>query len=153
MSEETEACAARWSAEYAGLTGWPEFTLSSTEGSRCPVATPSQPLVYRAFSAEEPLASATMSSWESIGSPKLPPRRRLLAYARFFATQRSGQILACSDAGPNFPAQRPIRHLGSRNFGLVRRCLNTFRTRLNPLRVGNVSGLLAGLFACRCRCR
>ena len=30
-----------------------------------------------------------MSSWESLSSPKLPPRNRLLAYARFFATQRS----------------------------------------------------------------
>jgi hypothetical protein len=43
----------------------------------------------KAFSAEEPLASATVSSWESLSTPKLPPRRRLLAYARFFATKRS----------------------------------------------------------------
>src|ERR1035441_9015912 len=43
----------------------------------------------KAFSAEEKLAAATVSSWESLSSPKLPPRHRLLAYARFFATQRS----------------------------------------------------------------
>ena len=43
----------------------------------------------RVFSAEEKLASATVSSWESPNSPKLPPRHRLRAYARFFATQRS----------------------------------------------------------------
>src|SRR5580700_9700170 len=42
-----------------------------------------------AFSAEEKLSPATVSSWESLGAPKLPPRHRLLAYARFFATQRS----------------------------------------------------------------
>ena len=42
-----------------------------------------------AFSTEEKLAAATVSSWESLSSPKLPPRHRLLAYARFFATQRS----------------------------------------------------------------
>lgn len=44
-----------------------------------------------AFSAEEPLAAATVSSWESLSSPKVPPRRRLLAYSRFFATPRSVQ--------------------------------------------------------------
>jgi hypothetical protein len=42
-----------------------------------------------ALSAEEKLAPATVSSWESLTSPKLPPTHRLRAYARFFATQRS----------------------------------------------------------------
>ena len=42
-----------------------------------------------AFKAEESLASATVSSWESLKSPKLPPVHRLNAYARFFATARS----------------------------------------------------------------
>ncbi|HTZ25915.1 MAG TPA: hypothetical protein VMC83_18110 [Streptosporangiaceae bacterium] len=42
-----------------------------------------------AFSAEEKLASATVSSWESLISPKPPPRHRILAYARFFCTPRS----------------------------------------------------------------
>jgi hypothetical protein len=41
------------------------------------------------FSAEEKLAPATVASWENHASPKLPPRHRLLAYARFFATYRS----------------------------------------------------------------
>ncbi len=54
-----------------------------------PDARLTQALLARAFSAEETLASATVSSWESVTSPKLPPRRRLRAYARFFATQRS----------------------------------------------------------------
>jgi len=42
-----------------------------------------------AFSTEEKLASATVSSWESLTSPKPPPRHRILAYARFFCTPRS----------------------------------------------------------------
>lgn len=48
-----------------------------------------QDKLARAFSAEEPLAAATVSSWESFSSPKLPPRHRLRAYARFFASLRS----------------------------------------------------------------
>ena len=43
----------------------------------------------KAFSAEEALSPATVSSWESLNFPKIPPRHRLQAYARFFATQRS----------------------------------------------------------------
>ena len=35
------------------------------------------------------VAAATVSSWESPISPKLPPRDRISAYARFFATSRS----------------------------------------------------------------
>lgn len=35
------------------------------------------------------VAAATVSSWESPTAPKLPPRDRVLAYARFFATRRS----------------------------------------------------------------
>ena len=42
-----------------------------------------------AFSAEAKLAAATVSSWESLKSPKLPPAHRLDAYARFFAARRS----------------------------------------------------------------
>ena len=54
-----------------------------------PDARLTQENLANAFSAEEKLASATVSSWESRSSPKLPPRHRLRAYARFFATQRS----------------------------------------------------------------
>lgn len=42
-----------------------------------------------AFKVEGSLSSATVSSWESLRSPKLPPAQRLDAYARFFATPRS----------------------------------------------------------------
>jgi hypothetical protein len=37
----------------------------------------------------KPLASATVSSWESPLAPKLPPADRLRGYAHFFATRRS----------------------------------------------------------------
>jgi Helix-turn-helix domain len=54
-----------------------------------PDARLTQKTLARAFSAEEALAAATVSSWESGSAPKLPPRHRLRAYARFFATPRS----------------------------------------------------------------
>ena len=50
-----------------------------------------QEKLAKAFSEEEGLASVTVSSWESLRSPKLPPEDRLRAYARFFATPRSAQ--------------------------------------------------------------
>src|ERR1035437_1657037 len=42
-----------------------------------------------AVGGEGPWAPATVASGESATSPKLPPRERMLAYARFFATRRS----------------------------------------------------------------
>lgn len=48
-----------------------------------------QDKLAKAFGAEENLASATVSSWESLTAPKPPPPHRLRAYARFFATKRS----------------------------------------------------------------
>jgi len=50
-----------------------------------------QDKLAKAFSNEESLAPATVSSWESLKTPKLPPEYRLRAYARFFATPRSVQ--------------------------------------------------------------
>lgn len=54
-----------------------------------PDARLTQALLAKAFTTEEALQPATVSSWESKTTPKLPPRHRLQAYARFFATQRS----------------------------------------------------------------
>lgn len=54
-----------------------------------PDARLTQEALAHAFSAEGNLAAATVSSWESLTAPKLPPRHRLLAYARFFATRQS----------------------------------------------------------------
>jgi hypothetical protein len=71
---------------------WPDVSLT-------------QQKLARAFSAEESLAAATVSSWESLTAPKLPPRHRLLAYARFFATPRSVEavptLLALEDLTPD----------------------------------------------------
>jgi hypothetical protein len=55
---------------------WPEAGLT-------------QAALAKAFSSEERVSSATVSSWESTSSPKVPPRSRLTAYARFFASHRS----------------------------------------------------------------
>lgn len=56
--------------------GWPRLT---------------QQKLAAAFSAEEQVAAATVSSWESPKAPKLPPPHRIDAYARFFATPRSAE--------------------------------------------------------------
>ena len=48
-----------------------------------------QAALAKALGGEEPLAPATVSSWESPAWPKVPPRSRLTAYARFFSTRRS----------------------------------------------------------------
>jgi transcriptional regulator with XRE-family HTH domain len=42
-----------------------------------------------AFSAEQRVAAATVSSWENVRQPSPPPESRLERYARFFATSRS----------------------------------------------------------------
>lgn len=55
---------------------WPEAGLT-------------QAALALAFSSEGGLSSATVSSWESLTVPKVPPRSRLTAYSRFFATRRS----------------------------------------------------------------
>jgi hypothetical protein len=44
-----------------------------------------------ALGTEKNLTAATVSSWESLKAPKVPPAHRLRAYARFFATHRSGK--------------------------------------------------------------
>jgi transcriptional regulator with XRE-family HTH domain len=48
-----------------------------------------QAQLAKALSAESRVASATLSSWESLTNPKTPTASRLSAYARFFATRRS----------------------------------------------------------------
>ena len=48
-----------------------------------------QAALAKALGGEGTLSVATVSSWESPTSPKLPPRHWMLTYARFFATRRS----------------------------------------------------------------
>ena len=47
-----------------------------------------QAMLADALSAEKPVAVATISSWESLTTPKLPPAERLHSYALFFSTDR-----------------------------------------------------------------
>jgi hypothetical protein len=55
---------------------WPEVRLT-------------QATLAKVLSSEGGVSPATVSSWENSSSPKLLPRNRLAAYARFFATRRS----------------------------------------------------------------
>jgi transcriptional regulator with XRE-family HTH domain len=48
-----------------------------------------QAALAKALGGGEPLAPATVASWENKTAPKLPPAERVLAYAQFFATRRS----------------------------------------------------------------
>jgi hypothetical protein len=48
-----------------------------------------QAQLAKALSADSRVASATLSSWESLTNPKTPAASRLTSYARFFATRRS----------------------------------------------------------------
>ncbi|GLY14479.1 hypothetical protein LWF15_27500 [Kineosporia rhizophila] len=48
-----------------------------------------QTLLASALGTDKPVASATLSSWESVNNPKAPTAARLEAYARFFATTAS----------------------------------------------------------------
>lgn len=43
----------------------------------------------QALSEDERVVDSTLSSWENVKAPTLPPPGRLIAYARFFATERS----------------------------------------------------------------
>jgi transcriptional regulator with XRE-family HTH domain len=57
-------------------TAWPDVELTQAQ-------------LAKALSVESRVASATLSSWESLTNPKTPTASRLSAYARFFATRRS----------------------------------------------------------------
>ncbi|WBQ04820.1 hypothetical protein [Kribbella sp. CA-293567] len=48
-----------------------------------------QSMLARALSDDSRVAVATISSWESLTNPKLPPADRLRSYALFFCTDRS----------------------------------------------------------------
>jgi hypothetical protein len=61
---------------------WPEVRLT-------------QGMLAKALGGSEPLAPATVASWENKNSPKLPPRERVTAYAQFFASRRSAADMPC----------------------------------------------------------
>jgi hypothetical protein len=55
---------------------WPDHVLTQAQ-------------LAKALSAEGRVAAATLSSWESLTSPKTPSEARINAYARFFCSLRS----------------------------------------------------------------
>jgi len=83
-----------------------ELRLSGFPGVRL-----TQAQLARALSQDEAVATSTLSSWENVGAPTLPPPGRLRAYALFFATERS------LEGGPHLlrtdqldPAEEQQRH-------------------------------------------
>jgi hypothetical protein len=63
--------------------------LRSLRMDRWPDSKLTQGALAKALGSGEPLSPATVASWESQKTPKLPPRERIQAYAQFFATRRS----------------------------------------------------------------
>jgi hypothetical protein len=63
--------------------------LRSLRREQWPGVRVTQAALANAFGSEADLAAVTVSSWESLTTPRLPPRGRIDAYARFFATHRS----------------------------------------------------------------
>ena len=61
-----------------------EFRSSRFLGARL-----KQSDVAQALSADEPVAVSTVSAWENVSNSTLPPKDRLAAFARFYATPRS----------------------------------------------------------------
>lgn len=61
---------------YLRTEHWPDSKLT-------------QAALAGALGKDVPLSPATVASWESRTTPKLPPRERVVAYAQFFATRRS----------------------------------------------------------------
>jgi hypothetical protein len=78
MNAGTDRAAVRLSRRLRELREheWPDVTLTQVE-------------LARALSAQGRIAPATLSSWESLTSPKTPTTARLSVYARFFASKRS----------------------------------------------------------------
>jgi hypothetical protein len=63
--------------------------LRELRHSRFPEAKLKQGDVALALSDDQPVSVSSLSAWENTRTPTLPSRRRLAAYARFFATERS----------------------------------------------------------------
>jgi hypothetical protein len=63
--------------------------LRELRRSHFPEVSLTQLELAQALSKDEPVADSTLSSWENVRKPTLPPQSRLSAYAQFFATERS----------------------------------------------------------------
>lgn len=78
---------------------------------RWPGRTITQPQLAAALGSVQKLSVPSISSWESLRDPVAPPRRRLEAYALFFATERSiadgrYRLLRLEDLHPDERAER-----------------------------------------------
>ncbi|WP_328332951.1 hypothetical protein OHA70_15305 [Kribbella sp. NBC_00382] len=62
-----------------------------------------QSQLAKALSHENRVAVATISSWESMTNPKLPPAERLRSYALFFSTDRTN-----ADGTPKMASEREL---------------------------------------------
>lgn len=82
------------SSEAAGLAG----RLRELRKSRGLT----QAVLANALSSDGRVAVATISSWESLTNPKLPPPERLRSYALFFARADT------ADAAPQLPRERDL---------------------------------------------
>jgi len=78
-------------------------TLRDLRESAWPGEELTQLQLAKALSVESRVAPATVSSWESLSSPKTPTPARLSSYARFFATKRS------LEGGPHLIAEKDLR--------------------------------------------
>ena len=77
-------------------------SLRDLRESEWPGVDLTQAQLAKALSGESRVASATLSSWESLTNPKTPTPSRLSAYARFFATRRS------LDGGPHLIPEKDL---------------------------------------------
>jgi hypothetical protein len=91
------------------LTGFSHFKLTQLQ-------------LASALSDDEPLADSTLSSWENVKVPVLPPHSRLRAYARLFATERSleGDRPHLVPVGELTPAEQDTRDELERELFLLR---------------------------------
>lgn len=89
---------------------WPEMKIT-------------QPQLAHALGGSRPLSVPLISSWESLSKPKIPPQRRLEAYAALFATPRS-----FTGAEPRLISPREMSEEERQN-------MSTLRTELMRLRI------------------
>ncbi|MBA2324143.1 MAG: helix-turn-helix transcriptional regulator [Pseudonocardiales bacterium] len=90
------------------------------------------------LSEESPVAAATISSYESVTSPKTPPDDRIRAYARFFASHRSieeKRLLADDELSE--PERKQLRAHEERLLSLVhtKEPTSTFAFNAGPITI------------------
>jgi hypothetical protein len=91
-----------------------------------------QPQLARALGGSRPLSVPLISSWESLTNPKIPPQKRIEAYAALFATPRS-----FTGAEPRLISPREMSEEERQNMSRLRSELMGLRIRaMRALGVG-----------------